>query len=115
VHTAATTADAVLRDAVARAAGLAAGHTHGRGFSRDGRHVQSELAGLIRAAVVRALSNPELPLACSAPPFGGIPGSFADWTLDEVATLTRFGEARLTVDDAARSSQPTEASGCARP
>jgi hypothetical protein len=43
--------------------------TGGRGLTDDRRHVHPDIAEVIRASVVRSLTNPALPLALDAPAF----------------------------------------------
>ena len=70
---------------------LAWSFTGGRGFTEDRRHVHPDLAEVIRASVVRSLTNAALPLAPDAPAFSGHPGSFTDWSLTETEVLDRLG------------------------
>jgi hypothetical protein len=79
-----------LASVIERAGDVARCHTHGGGFSSDGRRADIELVALVRDGVVRALSNPELSLALAAPLFGAAPGTFGDWTLLELAAFARF-------------------------
>lgn len=93
-----------LRRVVTRAADLARKQTDGRGFSLDGLCADRRLTTLIRNSVVRALTNPEISLTCSAPLFVAAPGSFGDWTLEELDTLSQFRHGGSTP-----ASHPTEA------
>jgi hypothetical protein len=76
-----------LEQRILAAALLAWSYTGGGGFSDDRRHVHPDVAEVIRASVVRSMTNPALPLALDAPVFSGAPGSFTDWSLAEAAVL----------------------------
>ena len=65
-------------------------YTRGSGFEDEGRAVEADLASVVVESVVRTLVNPELALATSQPPFGAIPGTFGEWTLEELRVLERY-------------------------
>ena len=71
-------------------------YTRGSGFDSGGQGLADDLARLVVDSVVRALSNPELPLASSQPAFHATPGAFGEWTHDELRTLERYRTAQST-------------------
>lgn len=71
-------------------------YTRGSGFDSGGQGLADDLGTLVVDSVVRALSNPELPLVMSQAAFHATPGAFGEWAHDELRTLERFRTAQST-------------------
>lgn len=77
---------------LARSVTLMYAHTRGGGFAADRSKVDSVLARILVASVVRAILNPECALTTVNAPFTAIPGSFGEWTVDELRVLAAYEE-----------------------
>jgi hypothetical protein len=83
---------------LARSLTLMYAHTRGGGFAADRSKVDGVLARISVASVVRVILNPECALTTANAPFTASPGSFGEWTLDELRTLAAYEEHTQSID-----------------
>jgi hypothetical protein len=81
-----------LESLLTRSLDLLHAHTRGGGFAPDGSEIDDALARISVASVARAVLNPERALATSDLAFTASPGSFGEWTLDELRILAAYAE-----------------------
>ena len=79
-----------LTELIRRATGFARTYTRGAGFDAESNSLEAELASVIVASVVRVVLNPERALALYGPRLTGTPGTFGEWTLQELEVLARY-------------------------
>ena len=88
----ATVSPAEIERLLARSLTLMHAHTRGGGFASDRSEVDEALARISVASVTRVLLNPECALATVNAPFTASPGSFGEWTVDELRILATYEE-----------------------
>lgn len=79
-----------LTELLRRATSLVRAYTRGAGFDAEGDALEAELAAVIVASVARVVLNPERALAVSGPQLAGTPGTFGEWSLQELDVLASY-------------------------
>ena len=65
-------------------------YTRGRGCAEEGYLVEESLAAVIVASAARLANNPTMNKQVTSGPFAVTPGTFAGWTLAELAVLNAY-------------------------